>query len=344
MARMTNTVKIVPRPPKLFRARKKTGNVVAVLAYDGVNAFELGMAIEVFGLSKFEPHSYRVVICATEPRRRLSASGGIALVADAGLEALKRASTIIVPGWQNIAERPPESLLTALKKAHARGARIASICSGAFVLAAAGLLDGRTATTHWANVEALAQRYPRVRVEPDVLYIDDGDVLTSAGLAAGLDLCLHIVRRDHGAEIANRVARRLVIAPHRDGGQAQFIQRPLQVEGDPLKPVLSWAQKHVADDLSVEALAERARMSRRTFIRRFGEIVGTTPGEWVLHLRLDRARGLLEASRLTIDQVAAAVGFGSTDALRHHFRQRLYISPARYRSSFRGDRRPAGGR
>lgn len=339
---MTYIVKIMPSGAKAPTARNRAGNVVAVLAYDGVNAFELGMAVEVFGLSGMGRHAYKVVVCATERRQRLSASGGVTLIAEMGLDALKRADTIVVPGWQHIDHTPPEALLAALRRAHAKGARIASICSGAFVLAAAGLLDGRRATTHWANVEALAAKYPRVRVEPDVLYVDDGDVLTSAGRAAGLDLCLHIVRRDHGAEVANSVARRLVIAPHRDGGQAQFIQRPLLVEGDPLKSVLSWAQRHIAEDLSIAVLAARARMSRRTFIRRFGEIVGSTPGEWILQLRVDHARRLLEASRLTIEQVAAAAGFGSTDALRHHFRRRLYISPARYRLSFKGDTHVAG--
>lgn len=314
---------------------RPTVPLVAVLAYDGVNAFELGMAIEVFGRFGKRHRIYRAVVCAVRPRRRLVADGGVLLTAEAGLEVLKRADTVIVPGWERIDVAPPEALLAALRKAHARGVRIASICSGAFVLAAAGLLDGRRATTHWANVEILAQRYPRVRIEPDVLYVDDGDILTSAGLAAGLDLCLHIVRRDHGAELANEVARRLVVAPHREGGQAQFIRRPLPVEGDALGRVLAWAQRNVAGDLSIARLAAEARMSRRTFIRRFGETVGATPGDWVLQLRVEHARRLLETRTLSIERIAAAAGFGSADALRHHFRHRLKTSPAHYRMTFR---------
>lgn len=315
--------------------RRSTTPLVAVLAYDGVNAFELGMAIEVFGRFGARHCVYEAVVCAVQPRRRLVADGGVLLAAEAGLEVLKRAHTIVVPGWEKIDVVPPEALLAALRKAHARGTRIASICSGAFVLAAAGLLDGRRATTHWANVETLARRYPRVRIEPDVLYVDDGEILTSAGLAAGLDLCLHIVRRDHGAEVANEVARRLVVAPHREGGQAQFIRRPLPVEGDVLGRVLAWAQRNVAGDLSVARLAAEARMSRRTFIRRFGDTVGATPGDWVLQLRVEHARRLLETRKLSIERIAIAAGFGSADALRHHFRQRLKTSPARYRMTFR---------
>lgn len=314
---------------------RPTAPLVAVLAYDGVNAFELGMAVEVFGRFGARHRVYKAVVCAVQPRRRLVADGGVLLAAEAGLEVLKRAHTVVVPGWERIDVAPPEALLAALRKAHARGARIASICSGAFVLAAAGLLDGRRATTHWANIETLARRYPRVRIEPDVLYVDDGEILTSAGLAAGLDLCLHIVRRDHGAEVANEVARRLVVAPHREGGQAQFIRRPLPVEGDALGRVLAWAQRNVAGDLSIARLAAEARMSRRTFIRRFGETVGATPGDWVLQLRVEHARRLLETRRLSIERIATAAGFGSTDALRHHFRRRLRTSPARYRMAFR---------
>jgi AraC family transcriptional activator FtrA len=250
------------------------------------------------------------------------------------LRSLQRAGTIIVPGWHDIHATPPETLLEALRRAHARGARIASICSGVFVLAAAGLLTGRRVTAHWANAEALARKYPRLRVDPAVLYVDDGDILTSAGRAAGLDLCLHIVRRDFGAEVANQAARRMVIPAHREGGQAQFIPRPVQTEGDPLTELLAWVRRHLEQDLTIADLAAKARMSRRTFIRRFEEATGVSPGEWVLQERVAQARNLLEATKLSIEQVATTIGFGSTDTLRHHFRRRFNTSPARYRAGF----------
>jgi AraC family transcriptional regulator, transcriptional activator FtrA len=307
-----------------------------VLAYDGVCTFELGIAVEVFGLTGMGTDWYRVVVCSDRPHRRLRANGGVRLMAEAGLDALARAGTIIVPGWQNIDARPPEVLLDALQRAHKNGTRIASICSGVFVLAATGLLDGRPAAVHWANAEALATRYPLIRVDASVLYVDDGELLTSAGRAAGLDLCLHIVRRDHGIAVANEVARRLVIAPHRDGGQAQFIPRPVLAEKDAIGDVFSWARQHLEHDLSIASLATRARMSRRTFIRQFEQATGISPGKWVLDARLAGARQLLEASNLSIERIATTVGFGSADALRHHFRSRIRTSPTRYRHSFRG--------
>jgi AraC family transcriptional regulator, transcriptional activator FtrA len=309
--------------------------LVAVLAYDGMSIFELGIAVEVFGLVDMGTDWYRVVVCGERKLRRINASGGIGIIADAGLGSLAQAGTIIVPGWQDVAAAPPEPVLAALRRAHRRGARIASICSGAFILAAAGLLDGRRATAHWAQTDLLARKYPGARIDAGVLYVDDGDILTSAGRAAGLDLCLHIVRRDFGAEIANQVARRLVIAPHREGGQAQFIARPVAVEGDRLAGVIAWAQDRLDRDISIADLAAQARMSRRTFIRRFSAATGMPPGEWVRQARLERARRMLEATRLSIEAVATTVGYGSADTLRHHFRTRLDTSPARYRSSFR---------
>jgi AraC family transcriptional regulator, transcriptional activator FtrA len=313
------------------RRRRRPNNVVAVLTYDGVSAFELGIAVEMFGLFGL---GYRVLVCADRPRRRLSASG-VKIVVDAGLDALARAGTIIVPGWQPVEAKPSAALLAALKRAHARKARIASICSGVFLLAAAGLLDGRRATTHWANAEALAQRYPRVHVDPDVLYVDDGDILTSAGRAAGLDLCLHIIRRDLGAEVANRVARRFVIAPHREGGQAQFIVHPVRTEGDPLTQVFDWARLHIDGEMSIDRLAAQAHMSRRTFIRRFEEATGNSPGAWIVQERVTQARGLLESTDLPVEQVATMTGFGTADTLRHHFRKRLRTTPNLYRAAFR---------
>jgi AraC family transcriptional regulator, transcriptional activator FtrA len=324
-----------PADVETARRRRPASNVVAVLAYDGVSAFELGAAVEMFGLPGL---GYRVLACADRPRRPLSARG-VKIVVDSGLEAIARAGTIIVPGWEHIESKPSDALLAALRRAHARKARIASICSGVFVLAAAGLLDGRRATAHWANAEALAERYPRVHVDPDVLYVDDGDILTSAGRAAGLDLCLHIIRRDLGAEVANRVARQFVIAPHREGGQAQFIVHPMRAEGDPLTHVFDWARQHIDNDMSIDRLAERAKMSRRTFIRRFEEATGVSPGAWIVQERVTRARYLLESTHLSVEQVATMTGFGSTDTLRHHFRRRLHTTPNRYRGTFRA----AGG-
>jgi AraC family transcriptional activator FtrA len=310
-------------------------HLVAVLAYDGVNAFELGIAIEVFGLSGMGPDWYRVVVCAVKSRQPLVAYGGIRLIADAGLPALRQARTIIVPGWEDIDADPPEVLLEALRRAHARGVRIVSICSGVFVLAASGLLAGRRVAVHWANAEALARKYPQLHVDPTVLYVDDGDIMSSAGRAAGLDLCVHIVRRDFGAEVANNVARRLVIPAHREGGQAQFIPAPVWNEGDPLLELRTWVQKHLDRNLTIADLAAKVRMSRRTFIRKFEAATGLSPGEWVLQERTARARSLLEGTGMSIEQVATAVGFGSADALRHHFRMRLDTSPARYRAGFR---------
>jgi AraC family transcriptional regulator, transcriptional activator FtrA len=337
---MPYSVKIMPNQPVRSNRRKSRGEgaqrVVAVLAYDGVSAFELGLALEVFGLSNMGAGWYRVVVCSERPGRPLTANNGLKVIADAGMDALARADTIIVPGSRDIVEFPSLALLDALRRAHWRGARVASICAGAFILAAAGLLDGRRATTHWAHTEALSRRYPRVRVDANVLYVDEVDIMTSAGRAAGLDLCLHIVRSDHGTEVANQVARRLVIAPHREGGQAQYIRQPVpKIEGDALAAVFAWAQRHLDRDLTIACLAAKARMSRRTFIRRFEDATGMSPGEWVVQTRVAKARELLEATQIPIEGVATETGFGSADAMRHHFRLRLGTSPAHYRAAFR---------
>jgi AraC family transcriptional regulator, transcriptional activator FtrA len=323
------------RPSRSKSRSSGSSHVVAVVAYDGVSAFELGFTLEVFGLSQMGPDWYRVVVCSERPGQPLRANEGLKVIADTGLGALARADTVIVPGSRDIVEASPV-LLDALRRAHQRGARVASICAGAFILAAAGLLDGRRATAHWAHTEILSRRYPRVQVDPNVLYVDDGDIMTAAGRAAGLDLCLHIVRRDHGAEVANQVARRLVIAPHREGGQAQYIRQPVPpIEGDALAVVFDWAQRHLDRDLTISSLAAKARMSRRTFIRRFEDATGMPPGEWVVQTRVAKARELLEATKIPIEGVATETGFGSADAMRHHFRLRLGTSPANYRAAFR---------
>lgn len=333
---MSVTVKIMPtRTINKARAPQPKVRLVAVLAYEHVNAFELGMAVEVFNLPNMGDEWYRVIVCAERPGAPLSAGDTIKVVADSGFESLANASTIIIPGWRNIDVVPPVGLLRALQQAHERGIRLASICSGVFVLAAAGLLDGRRVAAHWAHADILARRYPRLQVDPNVLYVDEGDILSSAGRAAGLDLCVHIVRKDFGPEVANEVARRFVIPAHREGGQAQFIPRPVWSGDDTFVALRTWVSAHLDAELSISQLAAKAQMSRRTFIRRFEAAAGIAPGEWVLQERTSRARTLLETTTMTIEQVATAVGFSSAGALRHHFRQRYDTSPNRYRAGFR---------
>jgi transcriptional regulator GlxA family with amidase domain len=228
--------------------------------------------------------------------------------------------------------------MAAIRRAHLRGARVMSICTGAFVLGEAGLLNGRRATTHWASTEELARRYPEVNVEPAVLYVDEDSILTSAGVAAGLDLCLHVIRRDHGAELAARLARRTVVAPHRDGGQAQFVDRPIAHGADvagSLEPTRQWALSQLESSLDVAALARRACMSPRTFARRFRQETGTSPGQWVLEQRTRAAQALLETTDLPVEHVAHRCGFGSAATLRSQFGRRLSTTPTRYRSTFR---------
>lgn len=308
---------------------------VAVLAYDGVSPFELGIALEVFGLPGMPPPWYSVAVCAERPGTPLQATGLLKLVADVGFSFLLKADIVIVPGWEYVPDTPPAPLLEALRAAHARGARIASICNGVFVLAAAGLLRGRQAAVHWGMADELKLLYPEVRVDSRVLYVDDGDILTSAGRAAGLDLCIHIIRRDYGSKVANDAARRLVMPAHREGMQAQFIPDPVSDEGAPLAELRAWMRHNLGEDLTIETLAGRAGMSRRTFIRHFEAATGLPPGEWVLRERTTRARSLLEGTDLSVEDIATTVGFGSADALRHHFRERLATSPARYRAGFR---------
>lgn len=332
---MTVIVKIMPKCFKRKIPQDRPGKRgVALLAYDGVNAFELGIALEVFGLSNMGRDWYRVAVCAERPGVPLIANGGVKIVADVDFSFLRRAGTIIVPGWHDINAAPPKPLLDELRRAHARGARIVSICSGVFVVAAAGLLDGRRVAVHWANASALIRQHPKLHVDAKVLYADEGDIMSSAGRAAGLDLCIHIVRKDFGAEIANNVARRLVTPAHREGGQAQFIPSPVLADGDPLAGLCAWMRDHLDDNLTIENLSSKAGMSRRTFIRRFEEATGIPPGEWVLQERVTRARSLLEATSISVEDVATAVGFGSADSLRHHFRTRLTTSPVRYRTVF----------
>jgi AraC family transcriptional regulator, transcriptional activator FtrA len=308
---------------------------VAVLAYGGAGTFELGIVVELFGLPRPEfAEWYRFKVCALE-RGPLAATGGLRITCRHGIDALSRAGTIVIPGWR-MDEQPPERLLRILRKAHRGGARLVSICSGAFVLAATGLLDGRRATTHWRYAARLAQMYPRITVEPDVLYVDEGDLLTSAGSAAGIDLCLHIVRKDFGESVASQVARRLVVYPHRDGGQAQFVDRAVPKEDRPwLATLLEWTENHLGETLSVKRLGKQAGMSERTLSRRFAEEAATSPIEWLIGLRLVRAKQMLENTTRSVDEIAYDTGFGSAPTLRHHFRRCLNTSPVAYRSHFR---------
>jgi len=311
---------------------------VAVLAFDGMAPFELGVVVEVFGLARPElaaPWWYELEICA-EAEGPLRLVGGAQLVPGSGLDALARADTVIVPGTPDVHGTPSDALIAALRTAAARGARIVSICSGAFTLAAAGLLDGKQAATHWQYADLLRRRFPAVRVNAEQLYLDQGAVLTSAGSAAGIDLCLYLVRRDHGAEIANAVARRLVVAPHRDGGQAQFIEAPVapDVDQHAIARTMEWACGLLAERLTVPAMAAHAHMSVRTFTRRFRAASGTSPKQWLLDQRVAAALPLLESSELPIEIVASTVGFESAVSFRQHFARVMRTTPSRYRREF----------
>jgi AraC family transcriptional activator FtrA len=308
---------------------------VVAIAYDGLCTFEFGIVVEVFGLRRPELSVpwYHFSVCSLE-RRALRAAGGVTVTAGAGLGRLRHADTIIIPGWRD-AEDPPEALTRAIRRAHDRGARLVSICSGVFVLAAAGLLDGKKATTHWRYTERLAATFPRVRVQPDVLYTDDGEILTSAGSAAGIDLCLHIVRRDYGAAIANQVARRLVVQPHREGDQSQYVRQPLRLDASHgLAALLDRVQGSLNRRWTIADLAKLAAMSDRNFARRFQEETGTSPYRWLTHVRLLRAQHRLETTNQSVDEIARAVGLGTAETLRHHFRRRFHVSPTSYRRRF----------
>jgi transcriptional regulator, AraC family with amidase-like domain len=313
------------------------GPLVVVLAYDGLCTFEFGVAVEVFGLPRPELGEswYRFAVAAVD-EGEMRATGGIRLVADGGYELLKQADTIVVPGWRGVQTAVPEVLCEALRVAGRRGCRIMSICSGVFVLAAAGLLEGRQATTHWRYTEELRQRFPAVSVVEDVLYVGDDRVLTSAGSAAGIDLCLDVVRRDFGSEVANNVACRLVIQPHRDGSQTQRLSRPVarSRESQRLGQLFDWLHSRLAEPHTLESLAQRVGMSPRTLLRRFEETTGVTPARWLLNERLKLAQHALSDTRLSVEQIAQQTGFGSASSLRHHFSRHTGISPQGWRKKF----------
>jgi transcriptional regulator GlxA family with amidase domain len=303
---------------------------LAVLVLDGVVTFDLGVPLLVFGSL---PDHYELILCAPEPGAVLS-SDGYSLNVDRGLDELLRADTLVVPGYD--LDRPISAATRqALRQAHARGVRMVSICSGVFALAEAGLLDELTVTTHWRAAELLAQRHPEVTVNPDVLYVDNGQVLTSAGASAGLDLCLHVVRRDLGAVAANTAARFAVAAPHRAGGQHQYIKRAVpQASGQSLARTREWALRHLGEELRVPRLAKHAVMSERTFARRFVEETGVSPKQWLLAARIDLAKQLLESGDTGIDEIAQRVGLGTPANLRARFRKATGTSPTAYRRTF----------
>jgi transcriptional regulator GlxA family with amidase domain len=307
---------------------------VAIAATDAMLHFELALAYEVFGTQPDAAPGpwYDVRVCGTHTIRL----GRFRLEPDCGLDSLPGAGTVIVPGLADINQDPPAELVQAVRAAHAAGARVVSLCTGVFVLAAAGLLDGLRATTHWAHTDALAARYPQVAVDPDALYIDNGSVLTSAGKAAAMDLCLHLIRRDHGPAIANIAARRLVVPPHRAGGQAQFVTTPVPAEDDhPLADLIPWVMRRLDQPLTVEQLARQSNMSSRHLTRHFRSVTGTTPLQWLLTQRIRRAQELLESTNDSVDAIASAAGMGTATTLRRHFHRTVGVPPDTYRQTFR---------
>ncbi|WP_267243055.1 GlxA family transcriptional regulator [Streptomyces sp. PR69] len=316
---------------------------IAVLALDGGHAFELGVFCEVFGTDRTDdglPGYDFAVVSATGPGT-VRTRHGFGVEALYGLERLESADLIGVPA-ADPGVRHPEELFAALRAAAARGARVLSICTGAFLLGEAGLLDGRRCTTHWRYTEELARRHPRARVESDVLYVDEDPVITGAGTAAGIDACLHLVRKEQGSAVAGDIARRMVTSPHRDGGQAQYVKRPegrvghRQSNGDSLTPLLAWLEGRLHTELTVDQMARRAHMSPRTFARRFRQEVGASPLQWLTGQRVLLAQHLLETTDEPVTAVAQRSGFGTADTLRHHFTRRLGTTPHAYRRAFRG--------
>ncbi|MFE7509245.1 GlxA family transcriptional regulator [Promicromonospora sp. NPDC057488] len=314
-------------------AARRKNHQVAVLVLEGAKPLDVGIPAQVFAHRPSMP--YEVRVCGAAPGL-VTGGDGLSYHVAEGLDALERADTVFVPGYRTpAAADPPAVVVDALKAAHARGARLAAISTGAFALAATGLLDGKRATTHWHYTRALRERHPLVQVDENVLFVDEGGVLTSAGAASGIDLCLHLVRRDHGVGLSNHVARRLVAAPYRSGGQAQYVPRSVpEPLGDLFADTREWALEHLAEQLTLEALARNARVSARTFSRRFVEDTGYTPMQWVLRARVDLARELLERSDLSVEQIAHRVGLGTAANLRLHFHRILGTSPTEYRHTF----------
>jgi AraC family transcriptional regulator, transcriptional activator FtrA len=325
-----------PGAPAQGTASRAAGKV-AIVVYDGVGVFELGVACDVFGntdLTNLGVPWYRLSICGAGGTT-VTADGGLRIEPPCGLEKTRRVDTLIVPPTDRLDE-VPEEVFDTLRRAHARGCRIISLCTGAFVLAEAGLLQGRRATTHWTECDELARRYPDVSVDPGVLYVDEGDILTSAGSAASIDLCLYVVRCDYGSEIATRLARELVVPPQRDGGQAQYIDTPLPAldSSNLFADTVAWVQEHLNEPLTVADLAARSAMSPRTFARQFLAATGTTPHQWLQRQRVHLAQRLLETSDFSIESVAAGSGFCTAGNLRKHFSRIMQTSPQAYRRTF----------
>jgi len=314
-----------------------TATRVAIAAFNGIRPFHLAVPCAVFGEPAGAEPLFDVRVCAVEPGE-LRSQIGFTVGTQDGLRELERAQIVVLPSWRDAREPAPAPLLAAIRRAHRRGALIVGLCLGAYVLAETGLLDGRRATTHWRWTELFAQRFPQVQVDPGVLYVDEGDVLTSAGTAAGIDCCLHVLRRQFGAEAASRVARTLVVPPHRQGSQAQYIEQPvLATSSDgPLAKAMDWAARHLASPHTLDSLAAKALMSRRSFTRHFRQRTGTTVGQWLLGQRLALAQRLLETTAQPIERIAERAGFGSALSMRQHFAVAFNTTPSMYRREFRG--------
>ena len=328
------------KPAKLSRpSARRASRKVGIVVYDGFTAFELGVACEVFGDDRWVPPGdpwYRLFICGdrTEP---ITSDSGFQMLVPHGLEKLATVDTVIVAPTYRL-DHIPDDVFAAVRKAHARGARVVSFCGGAFVLAKAGLLDGRRAAAHWAECDALARDYPEVSVDSSVLFVDEGDILTSAGSASSIDLCLHLVRQDYGSEVATQLARQLVVPPQRDGGQAQYIESPLPAVDDSslFADTFTWVQSHLDEVVTVDDLAARSAMSPRSFARHFLAATGTTPYQWLLRQRVQLAQRLLEVTDLSVETVAQRSGFGAAGLLRKHFQRTLHTNPQAYRRAFQG--------